>query len=515
MASSENQHSQRQNEQMQGVKDMRRKFSTPVILTGFVVMLGGIWTMIYLPSRNIQENWTRESERYVQKSNALFVLSKELGYGGLIHNYKDYVLRRDNRYLESMFASSQVVSKQIELLKKISSSKELVHVLAIEGVVHDYIEKAKWMILNQEKIMGMSIKELDKVLRIDESKALRALNHLNINTQNNKKVKTGKTVLQAEYLFRQSLSLSLFLTLIYWSLMAILKHFHRSLEKALINLKAINDLSPASICLVNESGEILEVNPQFKRVFKVPEEMNITRKKIESFVPYHLREKHEKLRLNFQNSSRTVAMNDRNTTFTAIDAKGIPFPVEIGISSMKTPYGKVSLAVIIDKTEEEHLRNRAELDHLTQVYNRRIGEEFVSKELSRQKRHDERFSVLLIDIDHFKMINDSLGHREGDRVIVNIVRIIEHSLRHSDTLFRWGGDEFLCLLPKTAKGTSEVVAQKLVEAVRSEYCENEIAPTLSIGCAESESIDTVESVIARADEALYRAKSLGKNGYSV
>ncbi len=165
----------------------------------------------------------------------------------------------------------------------------------------------------------------------------------------------------------------------------------------------------------------------------------------------------------------------------------------------------------------EHL---ARTDALTGVHNRREFFETLGLEFRRSSRYGRALSVLMIDIDRFKLVNDRHGHPVGDAVLARTAAILDASLRESDVIARYGGEEFAVVLPETATGAAEHVAEKLRAAVQAEQFTSKTAAgevilriTVSIGVAgiPDAGISDAQSLVARADEALYAAKRGGRN----
>ena len=152
-------------------------------------------------------------------------------------------------------------------------------------------------------------------------------------------------------------------------------------------------------------------------------------------------------------------------------------------------------------------------DELTQLYNRRALEELLPKELARSSRHRQPLSVLLLDIDHFKKVNDTYGHQAGDRVLRTTGKLLILQTRKDDLSFRYGGEEFLVLLPNTDVDNAVIVAEKLREAIKRARMlpTNVESCTASFGVTQFNGDDDWESVIERADQALYNAKKNGRN----
>jgi diguanylate cyclase len=166
----------------------------------------------------------------------------------------------------------------------------------------------------------------------------------------------------------------------------------------------------------------------------------------------------------------------------------------------------------------EQLELLANTDPLTALANRRSFQETLSFELRRSKRTHSPLSVLMIDVDHFKTYNDANGHPAGDQVLVQIARILKETLRNTDVVSRYGGEEFTILLPDTAAEPAKAVAQKLRDTVRAYpfpgagESQPEGRVTISIGVATApEDGDTTISIVIAADRALYVAKGLGRD----
>lgn len=153
-------------------------------------------------------------------------------------------------------------------------------------------------------------------------------------------------------------------------------------------------------------------------------------------------------------------------------------------------------------------------DPLTGTSNRRAMTEILEREFSRSRRSDEPLSVAMVDIDHFKKINDSHGHAAGDAALVYIAQAARSILRGNDAFVRYGGEEFLLVLPETATAGAMHVAQRLQQVlVRYPfvYRGQQIGMTFSAGVSMLEDDDDQASLLQRADMAMYRAKAAGRN----
>jgi diguanylate cyclase (GGDEF)-like protein len=157
----------------------------------------------------------------------------------------------------------------------------------------------------------------------------------------------------------------------------------------------------------------------------------------------------------------------------------------------------------------------ASTDELTGLFNRRRFFEELEREFQRHRRYGSALSLMMLDIDHFKRINDTLGHQAGDIVLREVAQLLAASVRRTDTVGRYGGEEFASLLPETRRDEAIEVAERfraIVEARAFQYGEQRVTVTVSIGISiAGEATDTEGALIRAADDALYRAKSEGRN----
>jgi len=157
-------------------------------------------------------------------------------------------------------------------------------------------------------------------------------------------------------------------------------------------------------------------------------------------------------------------------------------------------------------------------DPLTDLYSRSMMDVKLKEQFYLLKRYNLPFSLVMVDLDDFKHINDAYGHTAGDSVLKYIGQFIKSSLRQSDFPIRYGGDEFLIILPNTNIYKAYAVAEKLLKQVNNyqfKKQESTFSVHLSIGIAQAQPNDTVSSIIEKADNALYESKRLGKNTISL
>lgn len=170
------------------------------------------------------------------------------------------------------------------------------------------------------------------------------------------------------------------------------------------------------------------------------------------------------------------------------------------------------------KLMEANLTKLSQEDPLTGLYNRRTLMNAIEDEMARLQRYQRPMSLLIIDIDHFKHINDKWGHAVGDAVLKTFAATCLDEMRDNDKVGRWGGEEFVVLLPETGRQEAELVANRLrarIAALRIESrCDSATTPvqlTISLGVTTAALGDSFEPLLKRADDALYAAKSTGRN----
>jgi diguanylate cyclase (GGDEF)-like protein len=166
------------------------------------------------------------------------------------------------------------------------------------------------------------------------------------------------------------------------------------------------------------------------------------------------------------------------------------------------------------KRYQGQIQTQATLDSLTELPNRRGFDLLAAQAMQEAQREPRPLTALLLDLDHFKALNDTYGHLAGDQVLIGFARDLESCLRHSDIVCRWGGEEFIVLLKDTDGDGGQVIAEKIRQHVeRQPYAYNghRLQLTVSIGLTTLQPDDTLHTLLSRADHAMYRAKQSGRN----
>lgn len=226
----------------------------------------------------------------------------------------------------------------------------------------------------------------------------------------------------------------------------------------------------------------------------------------------------QELKLNGLRLSLTLCKRER----WLIEHMHISFPTEVHDSGESFPLkeleerNKVLRRMVEQKTGElraamVELGQLANLDKLTGLYNRLKLDAVLEEELQRSKRYCNPFSVLLLDVDNFKQVNDCFGHLAGDRLLRELADLLRSRVRAADIVGRWGGEEFLVLCRETPLPEARLLALDLVQTIRERAFSVEVQITASLGVASYIDGDLRESLISRADKALYEAKRQGRD----
>lgn len=178
-------------------------------------------------------------------------------------------------------------------------------------------------------------------------------------------------------------------------------------------------------------------------------------------------------------------------------------------------YSNLTRALMADLTAiNESLQDQSLHDHLTGIGNRSYLDNALAHESQRYRRYQEPFSILLLDIDFFKRVNDNYGHLQGDQVLKAVAACLAKEIRTSDLLGRWGGEEFLILCPNTYASAASIFAERIRQAIatlRIPTLAGNLSVTISIGVAESQPKMTIDELLQLADQRLYQAKMQGRN----
>ena len=284
------------------------------------------------------------------------------------------------------------------------------------------------------------------------------------------------------------------------------ERFRRSFEDA-----------PVGMALLDGDGRFLEANEALARIVGIAADDLVGRALTEATHPDDAEAEHEQL-------AELLAGRAVRSTYEkrAIHADGHALWVAVHATELGGDE-RMFLAQILDISDqrrfEQQLQHLADHDPLTGLENRRAFERAVDAQLAHVKRYGDEGALLILDLDHFKGVNDTLGHHAGDALIMAVADVLREHVRDSDRVARLGGDEFAVLLPKADAEQAVAVADKLVSAVRDErrvLGGRAWTTTVSVGVALfSAATDRGEQLLVDADLAMYDAKEAGRDRYAV
>lgn len=300
------------------------------------------------------------------------------------------------------------------------------------------------------------------------------------------------------------------------------KLLEKSLATSMIRFEAIVESAYDGIITIDEKHHIKLINEAAIQMFGYSQE-EISGKSIDKLLPQKYRKNHAAYINGFSASQADSRQMQTRASVRGLNKNGYEFPVEITISKIRVGESIEIIATIRDLSEKNKLMDEllvaAQKDYLTNLFNRRHFSEVINNEITRSKRFKRGFSLFMIDIDYFKNINDLYGHECGDLALMNISKLMQQNIRETDIACRWGGEEFLILLPETNLEPACYLAEKirhLIEEFSFSYNSNIIKFTVSIGIYYLNHNDNLnlDSVVNEVDQCLYTAKSEGRNKIS-
>lgn len=271
-----------------------------------------------------------------------------------------------------------------------------------------------------------------------------------------------------------------------------------------------------AIVISDATGRLIYINQAAESMFGVTLRRALG-KPLDILIPAHRRKAHRRHVEDFGKSGeRARHMGDRSVSTYGLRADGAEFPTDISIMKTEGENGPIYIAMVRDISEQVAMQNRLETlantDSLTGVSNRRAFLERAEQEFAEARRYGNPLSAVMIDIDRFKALNDRFGHATGDQVLQKVASTLAATLRKPDIFARWGGEEFVCLLPHTDSDLARTAAERLRRAVEALKVAPAAQVTVSIGVTSLiRSDDDIDGLIDRADQALYAAKRAGRN----
>jgi diguanylate cyclase (GGDEF)-like protein/PAS domain S-box-containing protein len=302
-----------------------------------------------------------------------------------------------------------------------------------------------------------------------------------------------------------------------------LKKLHRRisvLEKSEVNLKqlgeelrdseayfkAIMASIKAGVMIIDaKKHEIVDINKAASELIGIPKK-NIIGKECHKYVCPA-----ERGRCPITDLNQVIDNSERSL----INARHRKIPIIKTVVPITFKNRKYLLETFIDISErkrmDEKLKRLAMTDILTGAYNRTVFDEIIAREMERVKRYKKSLSIIMFDIDHFKKVNDKFGHNVGDSVLKKIATIVKKTIRKVDYFIRWGGEEFVIISAETDKEHAYILAERLRKGIENFTFNNLAQITISSGVAEFKKEDNENTLIKRADDAMYKAKREGRN----
>lgn len=290
--------------------------------------------------------------------------------------------------------------------------------------------------------------------------------------------------------------------------------------------RAILDTMNEGLITTNDRGIIQLCNPSIERIFGYSSQ-ELVGQNIKLLMPDHHSRKHDTYMANYRASDTRFSIMGRTRDLSGKRKNGSVFPLEISVAETEHKGQTLYVAMIRDITEAKNqklaIEKLAYLDPLTQLANRRLLDDRIEQVMAQSARAESYCAMVMIDLDDFKNINDSMGHRVGDRLLIELARRIRMSIWHGDTAARLGGDEFCLLL--TSLGDNElqaverarVIADRILQEISRPYVTDNkhLVTSASIGITtfKGETVDPSD-LLKQADIAMYEAKKDGKDRIS-
>lgn len=494
---------------MQALRRNRWLIPLAAALTGTALV---VVALLYQEIKQLDEAWIDASQERLNEATLLTELERSLGYGGFIHHFKNHVLRRDEGYCEQAAAAHARASALVsDFIKTELGRQHPEQARALERTLANY--GAALQRSTQTEVAELTAAQLDQLIRVSDNDAAAALAHLRNAARNISRTVTAETSQRVEHLRRRLLVSTGLLSPLIIVLTLLLQRSLTQSWKIAERYKSLHDGSPDGILLCDAQGRIVEASPEACKMFGyTSEEMHELT--VEALVPAHLRKAHVKDREAFTRNAQTRPMGQGIDSLKGIRKDGSEVSVQISLAGQDLAGERHVMAVVRDVSHLERLRSESTTDHLTGALNRRGFESFLEKELERSGRYHHGLAVLLVDLDHFKRVNDTDGHAAGDEVIRRTSAFLGEHCRLGDQVGRWGGDEFIVLCPELELEEALQLGRRLIAEFQGRSRLEFRGTSLSIGVAcvpPGVHVPSQADLLAAADDALYSAKDQGRS----
>ena len=299
------------------------------------------------------------------------------------------------------------------------------------------------------------------------------------------------------------------------------KLLEKQLTTSMKRYEAVVQSAYDGIITIDSKQNIKLINNSALQIFGY-ENNELTGEPLTKLLPHKYRKKHHSFVDGFKSSHIDCRPMETRASVRGLRKDGSEFPLEVTISKILVGQSQELTAVVRDISEKnqllEELIAASREDSLTKLLNRRYFTELLEQEISRFKRFKHPFCLVMIDIDHFKSINDTYGHVCGDFALTSLAKEFIEAVRETDQVGRWGGEEFMVLLPETTLEGAVQFSEKLrsqIEEIVLDYYSSEIRMTISIGlCEFKEHYAEAKDIINEVDRQLYQSKREGRNRVS-
>ncbi|WP_438969941.1 sensor domain-containing diguanylate cyclase [Methylophaga sp.] len=283
--------------------------------------------------------------------------------------------------------------------------------------------------------------------------------------------------------------------------------FELGLRDALELWRVLFEQSAEGMVVIDLSGNVVEVNKRYADMlgYTIEEMLHL---QVWDWDTQFEQEEIKKMLLEVDDKGAYFETKQRRKDGTVI---------EVGLSNNGATYKGEKLIFCLcrditqQKQDQAKILRLAMIDNLTGLFNRHAFEAKLDNEINRVSRYSKPLSVLMYDLDHFKKINDNFGHNAGDAVLLKVAELVRDNIRDVDMASRWGGEEFLVLMPEADIDEAKVVAEKLRKVIAEHPFEEVKSVTASFGVTQFVADESPESFLKRVDDAMYLAKQQGRN----
>lgn len=436
---------------------------------------------------------TKEEKEFI-KNNSLKLLTNS--------NFPPFTIERDKKLTGIEIDYWRLIEKRLE-------ANSTIQIVNNNSRANEDINKNSNYIKYAFEKEDYENTNLTQTIKIDEIKvALATLvdkpYSLNIKDLKNKKIAIGKTAIFKEKLKKEYPNIK------FIEVENLNKAFELLQDQKVYGV--IEKLPPLSYHITRKTISNSKISGIFDLNYEIklninknnPQLLNILNKTIATITD----EDREKIRDKYNS---IIYEPEKDYTWTFVLISFLVTIIVVIINSNR----KLNKEIKRRKIAEEELHKIANIDDLTDVYNRRKINSLIELELNREKRYKRGLSLIFFDVDNFKLINDELGHAFGDEVLKSLSSLVKENIRKTDLFGRWGGEEFVIILPETNKTQAKKIAYSLKYKITSFDFKIDRTVSCSFGVSQYQENDDADSLITRADNAMYYIKKNGKNEVKV